>query len=125
MDILIFTLIPNSFTGLLGHGCSTAVEHTPHNQEDVGLTPAACWLSSVFLFFFPLLPSTSQHDILGHYLRTAKKRTSCRLLLASMAFSVEETNSGAQCTAHLPRTPSHCEKDPEMKSTSQDAEMFI
>ena len=55
------------------------------------------------------------------YSRTAKNRISCQLLSESMAFSVEETKSGA----HLPRTPSHCEKDPEMKSTSQDAEMFI
>ena len=26
-----------------GSGCSTAVEHTPHYREVVGLNPAKCW----------------------------------------------------------------------------------
>ena len=34
----------------LGHGSSTAVEHTPHNV--VGSNPVGCW---AFFFFFILL----------------------------------------------------------------------
>ena len=38
-----------------GHGCSTAVEHTPQDQEIVGLNPTGCWtfllLLSIFSYF--------------------------------------------------------------------------
>ena len=38
----------------MGRGCSTAVEHTPHNQEVLGLNPSGCW---AFFYFYLFLLS--------------------------------------------------------------------
>ena len=61
MDVVA---VVNCLKTVFGHGCSTAVEYAPHNQELVVSNPAGCWFfsSSIFSYF----PSPVECPKSGH-----------------------------------------------------------